>query len=391
MDSCIPRSEINEGLNYLNGLISVIYIHSKLLYLRPETIPNMKKLLIAVAALSIFTACGTATKKGDNSVSQESTKDRVVNVYTHRHYEPDQDIFRMFEERTGIKVKVINASADELIQKMKMEGKQSPADVLITVDAGRLSRAKEEGLLQSIESELLESTVPSHLQDVDNQWFGLTKRARVLVYAKDRVKPEDLSTYEDLVNPKWKGKILVRSSSNIYNQSLMASIVANDGEEAAKTWAQGIVANMARSPKGSDRDQVKAIVAGEGDLAIVNSYYIGKMLNSPDAEEVKAAQQVGLFFPNQENRGTHINVSGAGVARYAPNKENAILFIEYLMSEEAQQVFTNANFEYPILASVAPVQDIKAWGEFKEDNLSLNKLGELNKKAVLIFDEAGWK
>lgn len=351
----------------------------------------MKKLILAVAAISLLVGCGNDNKKKDNSTEQETAKNQVVNVYTHRHYEPDQNIFKMFEEKTGIQVKVINASADELIQKMKMEGNQSPADVLITVDAGRLSRAKDQGLLQSIESEILENSIPAHLQDVDNQWFGLTKRARIIAYSKDRVKPEELSTYEDLVNEKWKGKILVRSSSNIYNQSLMASIIANDGEEAAKQWAEGIVANMARSPKGSDRDQVKAVVAGEGDLAIVNSYYIGKMLNSPDPEEVETAKRIGLFFPNQDDRGTHINVSGAGVAKYAPNKANAILFIEYLISEEAQQVFTDANYEYPILESVEPVQDIKDWGDFKEDNLGLNKLGENNKKAVLIFDEASWK
>lgn len=351
----------------------------------------MRKYLTAIVALSFLVSCGDKSKKEDNASTQEAVKKQVVNVYTHRHYEPDQNIFKMFEEKTGIQVKVINASADELIQKMKMEGKQSPADVLITVDAGRLSRAKEEGLLQSIESEILENAIPAHLQDVDNQWFGLTKRARIIAYAKDRVKPEDLSTYEDLVHEKWKGKILMRSSSNIYNQSLMASIIANDGEDVARDWAKGIVANMARSPRGSDRDQVKAVVAGEGDIAIVNSYYIGKMLNSPDDEEVRTAQQVGLFFPNQDNRGTHINISGAGVARYAPNKENAILFIEYLISEEAQKVFTEANYEYPVLESVTPVKDIKDWGDFKEDTLGLNKLGEHNKKAVLIFDEAGWK
>ena len=351
----------------------------------------MKRLVLAMVAFALLAACGNDRKKKENAADNETAKDQVVNVYTHRHYEPDQNIFKMFEEKTGIKVKVINASADELIQKMKMEGKQSPADVLITVDAGRLSRAKDLGLLQTIESEILEKSIPAYLQDIDNQWFGITKRARVIAYAKDRVKPEELSTYEDLVSEKWKGKILIRSSSNIYNQSLMASIIANDGEVVAKKWAEGIVANMARAPKGSDRDQVKAVVAGEGDLAIVNSYYIGKMLNSPDPEEVKAAKQIGLFFPNQEDRGTHINVSGAGVAKYAPNKENAILFIEFLISEEAQQIFTNANYEYPVLVRVAPVQDIKDWGDFKEDNLGLNKLGENNKKAVLIFDEAGWK
>ncbi|PWH81550.1 Fe(3+) ABC transporter substrate-binding protein [Brumimicrobium oceani] len=351
----------------------------------------MKKILFAIAAFSMLTACGSDAEVSNNSAEVELTKEQIVNVYTHRHYEPDQQIFKMFEESTGIKVKVINASADELIQKMKMEGKQSPADVLITVDAGRLGRAKEQGLLQSIQSDVLEKTIPSHLQDVDNQWFGLTKRARVIAYALDRVKPEELSTYEDLVSKKWEGKILVRSSSNIYNQSLLASIIANDGEAIAKKWAEGIVANMSRSPKGNDRDQVKALVAGEGDLAIVNSYYIGKMLNSADAEEVATAKKVGLFSPNQEGRGTHINVSGAGVAKYAPNKENAIRFIEFLVSKDAQQIFTDANYEYPILESVAPTADINAWGEFKEDTLGLNKLGENNKKAVLIFDEAGWK
>ncbi|MFD2551115.1 Fe(3+) ABC transporter substrate-binding protein [Bizionia sediminis] len=351
----------------------------------------MKKVMFGILAAALVVACGNKNSKEENQNAQTKAEQEVVTVYTHRHYEPDQKIFKMFEDKTGIEVKVVNASADELIQKMQMEGEQSPADVLITVDAGRLGRAKEQGLLQTINSTVLENTVPAHLRDVDNQWFGLTKRARIIAYAKDRVNPEDLSTYEDLVAEKWRGKILVRSSSNIYNQSLMASIIANDGEEAAKAWAEGMVKNMARAPKGSDRDQVKAVVAGEGDLAIVNSYYIGKMLNSPDAEEVKVAQQIGLFFPNQENRGTHINVSGAGVAKYAPNKANAIAFIEFLVQQDAQQIFTDANYEYPVLSTVNPTPDIKNWGDFKEDTLGLNVLGANNKKAVLIFDESGWK
>lgn len=350
----------------------------------------MKKILLGAAILGIMVSCGkdkttTETNENDNQVEQ------VVNVYTHRHYESDQEIFNLFEEKTGIQVKVINASADELIQKMKMEGAQSPADVLITVDAGRLSRAKDQDLLQSIDSEILENNIPAHLQDVDNQWFGVTKRARIIAYALDRVQPEELSTYEDLTNPKWQGKILVRSSSNIYNQSLLASIIANNGSEYAKEWAEGIVSNLARAPKGSDRDQVKAVVAGEGDLAIVNSYYIGRMLHSPDPEEVATAQNIGLFFPNQNDRGTHINVSGAGVAKHAPNKENAIKFIEFLISEEAQKIFTNSNFEYPVLEGVEPAQTLQEWGDFKEDELALTELGENNKQAVLIFDEAGWK
>lgn len=351
----------------------------------------MKKVFLIVVAFALFTACKNESKDKETTREDKAQKEQVVNLYTHRHYKPDQNIIEMFEKETGIKVNVTNASADELIQKMKMEGKQSPADVLITVDAGRLHRAKEQGLLQSIESDKLESRIPSHLQDTDNQWFGITKRARIIAYAKDRVSPEDLSTYEDLTSEKWNNKILVRSSSNIYNQSLMASIIANNGEEEAKEWAKGIVNNMARAPKGSDRDQVKAVVAGEGDLAIVNSYYIGKMLNSPDSEEVETAKKIDLFFPNQDGRGTHVNVSGAGVTKYAPNKENAIRFIEFLVSDEAQKEFTNANYEYPVVETVEPVQDIKAWGDFKEDTLALTKLGENNKKAVLLFDEAGWK
>lgn len=335
-----------------------------------------------------MSACTNAGEKPENDGARG---EQVVNVYTHRHYESDREIFNLFEEETGIKVKVTNASADELIQKMKMEGAQSPADVLITVDAGRLSRAKDQGLLQSVESEKLVNAIPAHLRDDDNQWFGLTKRARIIAYAKDRVDVGELSTYEDLASEKWRGKILIRSSSNIYNQSLLASIIAHDGEAEAKAWTEGVVANMARPPKGSDRDQIKAVVAGEGDLAVVNSYYIGKMLNSADPEEVATAQKVGLFFPNQEGRGTHVNVSGAGVAAHAPHKENAIRFIEFLISADAQKIFTNANYEYPIPESVEPVSDIRAWGDFVEDDLPLTRLGENNKKAVLTFDEAGWK
>ena len=349
----------------------------------------MKKLIL-LSAIVALTACKN-DKSENESVPATENEDQVVNVYTHRHYEADQELFRMFEEKTGIDVNVVNASADELIQKMSMEGEQSPADVLITVDAGRLTRAKEQGLLQPVESEVLENAIPSHLKDEDNQWFGLTKRARIIAYVKDRVNPEELSTYEDLASDKWNDRILIRSSGNIYNQSLLASLIAHDGEEEATTWAEGMVENMARTPKGGDRDQVKAIVAGEGDLAVVNSYYIGKMLNSSDPEEVATAEKVGLFFPNQEGRGTHINVSGAGVAKHSPNKENAVRFIEFLASQEAQEIFANSNYEYPVLEGLEPAQTLQEWGEFKEDTLNLSALGENNKEAVLIFDEAGWK
>lgn len=349
----------------------------------------MKKLILTVFSISVLFSCKNSDKK-DEAETGASTE-QEVNVYTHRHYESDQELFKKFEEKTGINVNIINASADELIQKMTMEGEQSPADVLITVDAGRLERAKSNDLLQAVSSDILEEKVPSHLKDANDYWFGLTKRARIIAYAKDRVEESELSTYEDLASDKWKDKILIRSSSNIYNQSLMASIIVHDGEEEAKKWAAGVVENMARSPKGGDRDQIKAVVAGEGDLAVVNSYYVGKMLNSNDTEEVETAEKVGLFFPNQDGRGTHINVSGAGVAKYAPNKENAIKFIEFLISEDAQKVFAHSNYEYPVNEKVSSAPQLQEWGEFKEDTLNLSKLGENNKKAVILFDEAGWK
>lgn len=348
----------------------------------------MRKLFL-FATLVAITACQNE-KKTDNA-AVETKEEKSLTVYTHRHYESDQNLFEKFEEETGIKVNVVNASADELIQKMKMEGEHSPADVLITVDAGRLHRAKELGLLQPIDSELLEEAIPAHLQDKDNQWFGFSKRARIIAYAKDRVKPEELSTYEDLASEKWNDRILIRSSENIYNQSLLASLIAGLGEAEAKEWAAAVEENMAREPKGSDRDQVKAVVAGEGDIAVLNSYYLGQMLNSSDPEEVATARQVGIFFPNQDDRGTHINVSGAGVAAYAPNKENAVRFIEFLLSEEAQKILTHSNYEYPINPEVEPAAVLLEWGDFKEDDLSLSELGVNNKKAVLLFDEVGWK
>ncbi|SDG93395.1 Fe(3+) ABC transporter substrate-binding protein [Psychroflexus sediminis] len=342
----------------------------------------MQKILYLLFISVIVFGC-----KSDNKKETENE----LTVYTHRHYESDQKLFKRFEQESGIKLNIVNASADELIQKMNLEGEQSPADVLITVDAGRLYRAKSQGLLQSFSSKLIDSIVPEHLKDEDGQWVGLTKRARVIAYAKDRVDSTQLSTYANLASEKWDNEILVRSSSNIYNQSLLASIIANQSKEFAEEWAQGIVENMARAPKGNDRDQVKAVANDEGNLAIVNTYYIGKLLNSEDQSEVEAGKSVNIFFPNQETTGTHINVSGIGVAKYSPNKEAAIQFIEFLLQEEAQKIFAGSNFEYPVNPNVEPAEILKSWGDFKEDNLSLNKLGEYNKEAVIIFDKAGWK
>lgn len=346
-----------------------------------------KRLGTILAFLCLLLAWGCAGSSGDASDDQSP---QVVNVYSHRHYDTDQQLFKRFEELTGIEVKVVKASADELIQRLEAEGQASPADVLITVDAGRLHRAKSKGLLEPIDSSTLKSNIPVNLRDPEGYWFGLTKRARVVVFSKDRVDPADLATYEALVNSEWKGKILVRSSSNIYNQSLLASLIAASGREAAKSWAQGIAANFARSPKGNDRDQVKAIAAGEGDVAIVNTYYLGRLLNSDNPEERKAGQAVGVFFPNQDGRGTHINVSGAGLTSSSKNRENAIRFLEFLSGEEAQSAFAQANFEYPANERVEASELLDSWGKFKGDPVNLAELGRNNSEAVKIFDEVGW-
>lgn len=317
--------------------------------------------------------------------------EEVVNVYTHRHYEADQQLFDKFSEATGIKVNVVSASADELIQKLELEGQGSPADILITVDAGRLHRAQEKGLLQPILTEILSQNIPSKFREPAGHWFGLTFRARILAYHNERVSPEELDSYESLTDEKWKGRILTRSSENIYNQSLLASIIEHSGEAAAKRWASGLLGNMGREPKGSDRDQVKAVAAGEGDVAIVNSYYIGLMLNDSNPEEVKAAQQITVFFPNQNDRGTHINVSGAGFTTHAPNRDNAIRLIEYLSGEEAQNFLATSNYEFPVNAKVGKSPLLASWGDFKSDDINLSELGKNNRAAVVIFDQVKWK
>lgn len=339
---------------------------------------NLFKTLLVVFSISFLLACN-------------GQEEDIVNVYTHRHYEADQQLFDRFSEQTGIKVNVVSASADELIQKLELEGAGSPADVLITVDAGRLHRAEEKDLLQPIDSEILNENIPSKFNSPNNKWFGLTYRARILAYSKDRVDPSELSTYEDLADDKWKGRILTRSSDNIYNQSLLASLLEANGEEQTTTWARDVLANMARSPKGNDRDQVKAVASGEGDVAIVNTYYIGIMLNDANVEEKRAAEQVGIFFPNQAGRGTHINISGAGVTKHAPNRENAIKLLEFLSGAEAQSLLADINFEYPVNPNVEHSPLLKNWGDFKPDDINLYKLGAKNKEAVMIFDRVGWK
>jgi len=314
-----------------------------------------------------------------------------VNVYSHRHYDTDKQLFKMFEEKTGIEVNVVKADANALIKRLSSEGEKSPADVLITVDAGRLYQAKSKGLLQAIDSKYLIENIPAKLRDEDNQWFALTKRVRAFVIPKDSNLDENLKTYEDLIKPEYKKMIMVRSSNHIYNQSMLAAVIAHHGEEYALKWAKGVVANLARRPKGNDRYQVKAVANGIGKIGIANTYYVGKMIGNKDLSESEAVKNVKIIFPKFENGGTHINVSGAGVAKYAPNKENAIKFIEFLASPEAQEIFANGNFEYPVVKGMKKNPVVASWGEFKDDTISINTLGKYNAKAVRIFDEAGWR
>jgi len=315
-----------------------------------------------------------------------------VNIYTHRHYPSDEILFKKFTEKTGIKVNVVQANADQIMKRLEEEGKYTPADLLLTVDVGRLYYAKEKGLLQPVHSKFLEEVIPFNLRDKEGYWFGVTKRARILVYNIDSVDPKTLSTYEALADKKYKGDILTQSSSSIYNQSLLASIIAHKGEKEAKTWANGVRSNFARRPTGSDRDQMRALAAGIGKVAIVNTYYVGQLINSKSFSDKAVAEMIGIFFPNQgENeRGTHINISGIGVTKYAKHKENAIKFIEFLCSSEAQKVFTSVNYEYPANKNVSPSKLLQSWGSFKEDNIELYKLGQDNAKAVKIFNEVGW-
>lgn len=316
---------------------------------------------------------------------------QVVNLYSARHYDTDNAIYEGFTKKTGIKVNLVEADADQLIERIKSEGANSPADVLITVDAGRLWRAQEAGLLQPIQSSVLKSAIPKNLREPEGHWFGFTRRARVILYNKDRVKPSELSTYEDLANPKWKGRIVARTSSHVYNQSLTGSVLAKHGDQKTEEWVRGLVTNFARPPEGNDTAQIKAIASGLGDVTLVNTYYLPRLAKSDKQEDKDIAAKVGVFFPNQKDRGTHINISGGGVVKTAPNKEAAIQFLEYLASKEAQQTFAASNNEYPAVGGVTVDSVLASYGKFKEDSLNAAIYGRKNQEALMIMDRAGWK
>ena len=343
----------------------------------------IRALFAATAAFAVASCSPTSEDAATNGADGGE-----VNLYSSRHYDTDLALYEDFTEATGIKVNRIEAKADALIERVVSEGEFSPADLLITVDAGRLWRAEETGILAQVESETLTERLPDHLRHPDGLWFGLSTRARVVIYNKAAGTPAPLATYADLANPAHRGKVCVRSSSNIYNISLLASIIAHDGAAKAEEWAKGVVANFARDPQGNDTAQIEAVAAGECEISIVNSYYLARFAGEDEGSKIMDA--IGIIFPNGETTGTHVNISGAGLLKNAPNRENAIRFLEYLTDAKAQGYFANGNNEYPAVKGLKGNSAVETLGEFTADTLNASELGKNQQQAVQIFDKAGW-
>ncbi len=314
----------------------------------------------------------------------------TLNIYSAQKAQLIKPLLETFEKETGIGFNLITGEDASLIERLAREGERTPADVLLAADVANLYRAQDKGLLQPVHSPVLDERIPEHLHSSEGYWYGFTTRSRVIFYNKEKVKPEQLSTYEDLADPKWKGQIMVRSSNNDYNQSLLASIIAHDGREKALEWAKGVVANFAAKPSGGDRDQLRAIAAGQGSVALANTYYYGLMLNAEEKEERDVAAKLGIFFPNQNDRGTHTNIRGGGVTAHTKHKEAAQKLLDFLAGDEAQQFFSQHNYEYPVVKDVPWPEILKGWGDFKRDTLPLTTVGKLNAEAIKVFDEAGW-
>ncbi len=313
-----------------------------------------------------------------------------VNLYSSRHYDTDERLYSDFAAQTGIKVNRIEGKADELITRMVSEGNNSPADILLTVDTSRLERAKAAGVLQSTDSRLLESRIPSYLQDDDNQWFGFSQRARILFYDKNDVQDPPM-TYQDLADPKYKGLVCSRSSSNVYTQTIIAALIAHLGEEAVGNWAKAVVANFARDPQGGDTDQLRGIISGECDISLSNTYYFGRAIRKPVKGLSDSIDMIGWVFPNQDSTGAHMNLSGGGVAKNAPNRDNAVKFLEYLASESAQQYFSAGNDEYPSVPGVGLSPSVASLGFFKPDDLAASDIAANVTAAQKLLNESSWK
>ncbi|KIN70484.1 Extracellular solute-binding protein, family 1 [Sulfitobacter noctilucae] len=313
-----------------------------------------------------------------------------LNLYSSRHYDTDERLYSDFTEATGITINRIEGNADELIARMQAEGANSPADVLLTVDTSRLQRAKEAGVLQAIDSATLEERVPANLQDSDNHWFGFSQRARIIFYAKDRVENPPMD-YLSLADPQYKGMVCHRSSSNVYSQTLLASVIENHGVEAARDWAAGVVDNFARDPEGGDTDQLRGLISGQCDISIANSYYFARALRTDVSGLSADIEQIEWVFPAADAEGAHMNLSGGGVAANAPNRDNAIAFLEYLTSEQAQVYFSAGNDEFPVVPGVELSESVAKLGEFKADDVNLSEVAKNLPEAQKIFNEVSWK
>ncbi|MGK7960481.1 Fe(3+) ABC transporter substrate-binding protein [Crocosphaera sp.] len=351
--------------------------------------------LTVVGVSQLMTSCGNnnnSSNAPDNTASSPATEATgEVNLYSSRHYNTDTELYNGFTQETGIKVNLVEGSADELIERIKSEGDNTQADILMTVDVARLWRAEEAGIFAPTSSAILEERIPASLRNPDGLWFGFTKRARVIMYNQDKVNPEELSTYEDLVDPKWKGRIIIRPSSNIYNQSLVASLIETHGEEKTEEWVKGFVANFAREPQSNDTGQIKDVAAGVGDITLANTYYLARMAKEDDPAMKEVVEKVKIFFPNQDGRGTHVNISGAGVVNNAPNAENAVKFLEYLSTDTAQEFFAKGNNEYPVVEGVTIDSVLESFGSFKADDTNIAAFGPNLATAVQVVNRAGWK
>jgi iron(III) transport system substrate-binding protein len=326
------------------------------------------------------------------AVTAQAQDSKVLNLYSSRHYQTDEALYSNFTKATGIRINRIEAGEDALIERIRNEGARSPADVLITVDAGRLWRAEQLGFFQPVKSALLEARIPASYREPGGLWFGISLRARLIAYNKAKVKAAEVPTYESLADPQWKGRVCMRSSTNVYNLSLMGAMIDHLGEAKAEQWAQGVKANLAREPKGGDTDQLKSVAAGECDVTITNQYYYARLLRSQKADERAVAERVGVVFPNQASWGTHVNVSGAGVMKHAPNREAAVKFLEYLASDEAQRYFAEGNNEWPVVATVKTDNPaLRALGEFRQDTLNVAVLGRNQPGSQRIYDRVAWK
>lgn len=334
---------------------------------------------IVLTALLLVCSCGTSYATPE------------VNLYSARQEALIKPLLDAFTAETGIRVNIISSGADALLKRIQSEGLNSPADVLLTTDAGRLHRALQAKVFTRIDSVLLRDNIPAEYRDPGNQWFGLSVRVRPIMQVAAAGGLPALR-YEDLANPGLRGQICIRSSDNIYNQSLVAALIAAIGEPATEDWVRGLVANLARTPQGGDRDQIRAAAAGQCAIAVANTYYLAQMLAEPDGQsDYQAAIKMSVVWPNQADRGAHVNISGAGVLRTAPNKANAIKLIEFLASDTAQKIYADVNFEYPVKKDVSINPILARWGSFKADTVALEKLGENNAAAVRLMDRAGWK